>query len=64
MTQDAALTIRLPQELLDRAERLIPLLESHGPLAATRVSKAVVIRLALMRGLDELERDVRGQKSR
>ncbi|MCK9460432.1 MAG: hypothetical protein M0R80_12405 [Proteobacteria bacterium] len=64
MVQDATVTIRLPQDLLDRAEKLIPRLEKQGALAATRVSKAVVIRLALLRGLDAIESELKASRKR
>ena len=56
MPNDVAISLRLPQELLDRAERLIPYLAANKHMGS-RVSRAVAIREALMRGLDELEEE-------
>jgi len=59
MAHDAAVNLRLPQALLDRAEALVPALEADVKLQASRVTRAVVIRLALARGLEALEAEYR-----
>ena len=65
MAQEVSVTLRLAPELLDRAERLVSKLEGQGPLAATRVSRSTVIRLAMLRGLDAIERELKtGKKGR
>jgi hypothetical protein len=52
----------LPQDLLDRADRLVPKLQNNTELRASgEVTRSVVLRLALLRGLDELEK---GTKAR
>jgi predicted DNA-binding protein len=52
-------TIRLPDELLERAARLVPVVKERRELIAyARTSKAAVVRLALARGLAELEREL------
>ncbi len=54
---DKAITLRLPQELLKRIDQLIPKIGSHGDYQAKTVNRSTVIRLALVRGLDHLERE-------
>ncbi len=49
--------VRVPGELLDRADKLVPILSTDPELRAWgRVSRASVIRLALLRELEVLER--------
>ena len=49
-------SVRLPADLMERAEALVPLMKKDGELAAFgRVSKSSVVRLALHRGLVSLE---------
>jgi hypothetical protein len=51
--------LRLPREALERAETLIPLLAKHPEFRALgRLSKATVLRLAVLHGLDVLEHRV------
>ena len=48
--------LRLPREALERAEILIPLLAKHPEFRALgRLSKATVLRLAVLHGLEVLE---------
>lgn len=49
--------VRIPTDLLERADALIPVVRADrdlGSLAAGRVSRAAVVRLALVEGLDVL----------
>jgi len=50
--------VKLPPDLLDRAEALVPLVLADPELSATmgRVSRAGVIRVALLKGLTEMEK--------
>jgi hypothetical protein len=51
--------LRLPREALERAEALIPLLAKHAEFRALgRLSKATVLRLAVLHGLEVLEHRV------
>ena len=59
MAHDAVVNLRLPRALLDRAEALVPALEADVKLQASRVTRAVVIRLALAKGLEALEEEYR-----
>ena len=56
---DPGTQVRLPDELLDRAEALRAAVRATLPelRAVGAVSRATVIRLALLRGLDALERE-------
>jgi hypothetical protein len=51
--------LRLPRDALERAETLIPLLAKHPEFRALgRLSKATVLRLAVLHGLEVLEQRV------
>jgi hypothetical protein len=53
---EGAISMRLPQELLERADALIPAIEADPELGSFgRASRAAVLRLALVRGLQQLE---------
>jgi len=56
MSNDSSVMLRLPSDLLDRARRLVPLI-SDDPTASAfgRVTRAAVLRLAIIRGLAVLE---------
>ena len=56
MPNDATITLRLPVEDLDRADELVPHLEKVPTLRAARVSRSLVLRLALYEGLEALEK--------
>jgi predicted DNA-binding protein len=49
------IAIRLPSDALKRAEALAEKLAKTPALAAVRVSRSAVLRMAILRGLDELE---------
>lgn len=50
-------SLRLPSALLERADALLPVLAGADEVAAHgEVKRATVLRLAIMRGLAELER--------
>jgi hypothetical protein len=52
--------LRLPRDALERAETLIPLLAQHPEFRALgRLSKATVLRLAVLHGLEVLEQRAR-----
>ena len=51
--------IRIPVQLAERADGLIPLLDKRRDLLAWgRLSRAAVVRIALERGLEDLEREL------
>ena len=51
--------VRIPNSMIERAESLIPFVRAkpEAEVWGVRVAPAVVIRLALQRGLAELERE-------
>jgi hypothetical protein len=52
--------LRLPREALERAETLIPLMAQHPEFRALgRLSRATVLRLAVLHGLEVLEQRTR-----
>lgn len=55
MDSKVGLQIRIPQELLDRAEALVAPMDSDPAMSWGRVSRAAVIRAALAEGLRVLE---------
>ena len=59
------LVLRVPEEWLEHAERMVLRLEKYGSLAATgQVTKSTVLRLALQRGLEQLEDELPPSKSK
>jgi hypothetical protein len=50
-------SIRLPESALARAEALVGVLAALPEYAAFRIERAVVLRIAVLRGLAELERE-------
>ena len=57
--------VKLPPDLLDRAEALRPYLDKRRDLIAYgRLTRTAVIRLALVRGLADLERQLMSSTSR
>lgn len=62
MSDTVITTLRLPQSLVDRADALIDeLAEGEEALLVGRVSRSIVLRLAVLRGLEQLEAQV-GQR--
>ncbi len=55
---DVNLSLRLPADLLERAEQLAKRLEADEELDKV----AVVLRRALRRGLDQVEREIRRRR--
>jgi hypothetical protein len=56
MADSTIVTLRLPKALLVRADALIPLLqENERLLVVGNLSRSVVLRLAVIRGLEALE---------
>jgi len=60
MSSDATIiTLRLPKSFVDRADSLIAqLAEDEEALLLGRVSRSIVLRLAVLRGLEALEAQV------
>ena len=56
MTQKVMTPLRLPQELLDWADRLLPQVAADPKLAAVgRITRSAVLRMALVKGLESME---------
>jgi hypothetical protein len=59
MSDATIITLRLPKSLVDRADTLIDqLAEDEEALLLGRVSRSIVLRLAVLRGLEALEGQV------
>jgi len=59
MSDTTIITLRLPQSFVDRADALIAdLAEDEESLLLGRVSRSIVLRLAVLRGLETLEAQV------
>lgn len=50
--------VRFPRSIFERANALIPRVKADPALSVGRVSASSVIRLAVIRGLEVLERDL------
>ena len=62
MSDTTILTLRLPKSFVDRADALIDrLAEDEEALLLGRVSRSIVLRLAVLRGLEVLEAQVAGK---
>ena len=56
MADSSIVTLRLPKSLLQRADALIPTLRSNSEIFVVgRLSRSVVLRLAVLRGLEAME---------
>jgi hypothetical protein len=59
MSDTTIITLRLPQSFVDRADALIAdLAQDEESLLLGRVSRSIVLRLAVLRGLETLEAQV------
>ena len=61
---EKTITLRLPADLLEKADALVPIVGAYEDFQAVRVSRSTVIRLALMRGLDALADEFGAPKRR
>jgi hypothetical protein len=56
MADSSIVTLRLPKSLLQRADALIPKLRDKSDIFVVgRLSRSVVLRLAVLRGLETME---------
>lgn len=56
MADSSIVTLRLPKSLLQRADALIPTLRANSDIFVVgRLSRSVVLRLAVLRGLEAME---------
>ena len=62
MAVSPAIGLRLPQAIVDRLDALAPLLAAAPELALShKVSRSQAIQLAILRGLEVLEREYKQQ---
>ena len=65
MADSSIVTLRLPKSLLQRADALIPTLRSNSDIFVVgRLSRSVVLRLAVLRGLEAMEVDTPARPSK
>jgi predicted DNA-binding protein len=57
MANDRQTALRLPGEAIKRAERLARILGNKPEYQGLRMTTAAVLRLAMIRGLSEMERE-------
>jgi hypothetical protein len=63
MADSTVVTLRLPRAMLERADALIPKLRHDDELMMIgRVSRSIILRLALLRGLEVLENRAQEEK--
>jgi hypothetical protein len=56
MSDSSVVTLRLPQSMIDRADALLDrLARDEEAVLLGRVSRSIVLRLAVLRGLEQLE---------
>lgn len=64
MSDSTIVTLRLPQSLVDRADALIPKLRDDDQmLMVGRISRSIVLRLSVLKGLEALEAQVEESSS-
>lgn len=59
---EVQVSIRLPKELLERAEGLVDALRKNPDNVLLGLTRATVLRLAILRGLDALEAEKGGKR--
>jgi hypothetical protein len=65
MSDAAIVTLRIPSSLLERADALLEsLAENEEALVLGRPSRSIVLRLAVLRGIEQLEAQVAGASSK
>lgn len=62
MTQDRQIALRVAQEIIDRAERLAPVMQKRPDWEPFRMTAGAVMRVALLEGLDLLESELKGSR--
>ncbi len=64
MVNDRQVVIRVPSDTVDRAERVARALAGRPEYAGMRMTWTTVLRLAMLRGLDGLDAEVRPKRGR
>ena len=62
-TQDRQIALRVTQETIDRAEKLAPIMQRRPEWEPFRMTGSAVMRVALLKGLDLLEADLKSRRS-
>jgi hypothetical protein len=60
--QDRQIALRLAAETIERAERLAPVMQKRPEWEPFRMTASAVMRVALLRGLDQLEAELKGRR--
>ena len=58
-TKGRQIALRVTQETIDRAERLAPVMQKRPEWEPFRMTASAVMRVALLKGLDVLESDLK-----
>ena len=61
-TQDRQVALRVTAETVKRAERLAPQMQKRPEWEPFRMTASTVMRVALLKGLDVLEAEMRGSR--
>ena len=61
-TKGRQIALRVTQETLDRAEKLAPIMQKRPEWEPFRMTASAVIRVALLKGLDQLESEMKGSR--
>jgi hypothetical protein len=61
-TQDRQIALRVTQETIDRAEKLAPIMQRRLEWEPFRMTGSAVMRVALLKGLDQLESEMKGSR--
>jgi hypothetical protein len=59
-TQDRQIALRVTAETIERAERLAPLMQKRPEWQPFRMTASAALRVALLKGLDLLEAELKG----
>ena len=61
-TQDRQIALRVTAETVKRAERLAPLMQERPEWAPFRMTPSAVMRVALLKGLDVVEAELKDSR--
>jgi hypothetical protein len=61
-TKDRQVALRLTQETIDRAEKLAPVMQKRPEWEPFRMTASAVMRVALLKGLDQLEAELKSSR--
>jgi hypothetical protein len=61
-TAESPVALRLPPDLIERADLLMSKLEHLPEFSLSKPSRSAILRLAILRGLDVLEEEAKHRK--